>query len=155
MEADHRRRTKADHGTTDDAPPTMPRGRHEAGSLALRDSHRRWIRALMGEMRELLAELNRHGVADQQTAELRGSIDRLERAVGVCPAERGDVVGAGLTRLWVLSCELRAKAVRGYGELGPHEAEFFDEQSAHFEDAIARLRQAISEHRATDAGATG
>lgn len=109
----------------------------------------------MGEMRELLAELHRHGVTEQQTAELRGSIDRLERAVGVRPAERGDVVGAGLARLWVLSCELRAKAVRGYGELGPHEAEFFDEQSAHFEDAIARLRQTIGEHRATDAGATG
>jgi hypothetical protein len=143
--ADHVRSEEADCS----APPT-PAG---TASLELRDSHRQWIRALVREMRELVAALQQEGIPEGFTADLRRRLERLEQAVGVSPAERGNVVGATLSRLWVLSSELRAKSVRGYCEVGAKERAFFDRQAAEFEQSVEQLRSAVARSRANDGGA--
>jgi hypothetical protein len=81
-------------------------------------------------------------------------------AAGTASLELGDsrrqwirAVGATLSRLWVLSCELRAKSVRGYGELGAKERAFFDRQAAELEQSVEQLRSAVARSRANDGGA--
>jgi hypothetical protein len=138
--AEHRRPTQADGRGSK---------REAAEELALREPQQRRIRALAGGMRELLHELHRAGVSPDATRDIETRIEELERAVGVQPADRGDVVGAALARLWVLSLELRAKALRGYGKLGPREQAFFDDQSSEFERSVARLRRAVRDRQAT------
>jgi len=90
-------------------------------------------------MRDLLDALRRAGIDSGLTVELERRIAELERTTGARPQRRGDLVGAALTRMWVLACELRAKSLDGYGTLGERERAFFDEQAESLEQSVRRL----------------
>jgi hypothetical protein len=90
-------------------------------------------------MRDLLDELDRAGIDSGLTVEIERQIAELERATGTGPPQRGDLVGAALTSLWVLACELRAKSLQCYGALGERERAFFDEQAESLEQSASRL----------------
>jgi hypothetical protein len=82
------------------------------------------------------------------TAELELGIAELQRATRTKPLERGDVVEAGLAQLWILTCELRAKRLQGYGMLGDGERSFLDEQAESLEKKVNALRSHIRGLRA-------
>ena len=125
-----------------------PEGSHEE-TLSLKESHRRWIGSVTGHMRDLLAELHRAGVAREVTAELEGQIERLERETGARPPERPYAVDAALSSLWIDACELRAKTLRGFGELSDFERRFFDRHASLLEATVRRLREAIAQESET------
>jgi hypothetical protein len=115
--------------------------------LALGDSHRRRIGALLGGMRTLLSELHRAGVDPTLTADVEQRVAALERLTRARLPRRRDAVGATVGRMWVLACELRPKSLHGYGQLGAYESAVLDREAESLELSVQRLGEAIRERR--------
>jgi hypothetical protein len=115
--------------------------------LALSDSHRRRIGALLGGMRTLLSELHRAGVDPTLTADVEQRVAALERLTGARIPRRGDVVGATVGRIWILACELRPNSLHGYGQLGAYESAVLDREAESLELTVQRLGAAIKRDR--------
>lgn len=108
--------------------------------LTLNEAQRRRVGAVSGRMRVLVEELRGEGVEAALTEELERRLDELDRASGVLPAGRGDLVGGALVGLWILACELRPSRMAGYGALGEREHRDLDAHAAALEAAVERLR---------------
>ena len=112
--------------------------------IALTDSHRRRIGSLASHMRRLIGGLHQAGVDPALTAALEQRIAALEDATGGRAPERGNAIGGTMSILWVASCEVRARSLAGYGELGDRERRFFDDQAALLEREVRALEAAIA-----------
>lgn len=113
------------------------------GDMGFNDDQRRAIGSLADGMRRLVDELHRFGVGTEVTLDVERQIAALERATGATSVGGGDPVRATLSELWVLSCELRAKSLRGYGALGERESALLDEHAKALERSVRRLEEHV------------